>query len=103
LGVGHDACDWLADRRWGEPDESSELRLPAGITSQGGIDSTRVWFSYYVRYLDQQKPGALTDSERAQLPLTVSAWYELCPFQVLHANRTRIHRQGKRATIENLR
>jgi hypothetical protein len=81
LDVGHDACDWLADRRWGEPNENSELRLPAGIKSQGGIDSTRVWFSYYVRYLDQQNPGPLTESERAQLSLTVSAWYELCPFQ----------------------
>jgi hypothetical protein len=103
LAYGHQACDWLAAQRWGQP---SAGRIPPGgggtyilagplktlvyqpvrarLPSPGGwhwANSTRYWLFHYIDHLDAQHPGPLTQNERQQASVTGSAWFELCPFQ----------------------
>jgi hypothetical protein len=103
LAYGHQACDWLAAQRWGQPPagrgprDSGRTYLLAGrlstlayqplrarLPSPGGwhwAASTRYWLFHYIDHLDAQHPGPLTQNERQQASVTGSAWFELCPFQ----------------------
>jgi hypothetical protein len=94
LEAGHEACDWLAAKRWGEPPEggpyggaplfTNGTRLPA----VRGRDAASPWSSWYVAYVDAQHPGEATAEESMRAWAYQAAWTELCPFQnAVHSDR----------------
>jgi hypothetical protein len=89
LVYGHQACDWLTDRRWGRPPGPDHVTFP-GMPhlihdwrwgKWHWANSTVRLMTYYIDHLDAQHPGPLTQSERQQVSVLGSAWFELCPFQ----------------------
>jgi hypothetical protein len=94
LDAGHEACNWLDGRRWGEPPDlpggnhqpPEESVAVAAIYGPGSptmvvSEPTRRLFVFYGRYLDKQSPGPLTQAERIRLDVAFVAWYKMCPFQ----------------------
>jgi hypothetical protein len=92
LEAGHDACDWLAHKRWGEPPEgdpppfTKDTRLP----DVRGRDQPSPWSSWYIASVDAQHPGAASAEELMRIWVYQAAWTELCPFQ----NAVRSDRNG---------
>jgi hypothetical protein len=104
LAYGHQACDWLAARRWGRPTGPEHVSFPGGrvgdihgrrrqrVQSRALVyqpdhvqwhwaNSTQRLAVSYIDHLDARQPGPLTQDERRQASVTGSAWFELCPFQ----------------------
>jgi hypothetical protein len=99
LDAGHEACNWLGARHWGQPPEIS-VRGPhrgpqfsplesdalqaiygPGYPTMVVISSTLRLFQFYSRYLDRQSPGPLTQADEIRLKVAFVAWYKMCPFQ----------------------
>lgn len=87
LAYGHQACDWLAVRRWGpSPGDAHGSRSASLVYHPHHVgwhwaNSTDRLVDYYIAHLDAQHPGPLTQNERQQASVIGSAWFELCPFQ----------------------
>jgi hypothetical protein len=88
---GHQACDWLAKRRWGGPParqadllrhDSPYYSAPFDPIVPGrDSNSTARLYGYYVTYLDRRRPGPLTAREVAEARIAMLAWFDLCPFE----------------------
>jgi hypothetical protein len=98
LRDGHQACDWLTDRRWGTPParQSDVLRhgspyysAPFDPVDPGrSSKSTARLYGYYVGYVDRQRPGPLAADEVLKARIAMVAWFDLCPFE------QQVHRAG---------
>lgn len=91
LAAGDEACDWLADQRWGQLDEGTRT-LSSGefarALDQSGrhdrprlINSTQAHYANYLDHLYAESSGALAGESRVQAQVALVAWYRLCPYQ----------------------
>jgi hypothetical protein len=98
LRDGHQACDWLTDRRGGTPParQSDVLRhgspyysAPSDPVDPGrNSKSAARLYGYYVGYVDRQRPGPLAADEVLKARIAMVAWFDLCPFP------QQVHRAG---------
>jgi uncharacterized membrane protein YsdA (DUF1294 family) len=95
LRDGHQACDWLTNRRWGGPPARQADLLRQDTPSHSApfdpgrsSHSTARLYGYYVTYVDRQRPGPLVGPEVLKARIAMVAWFDLCPFQ------QEVHRAG---------
>ena len=98
LRDGHQACDWLTNRRWGAPParQADLLRqdppyfsAPFDPIDPGrNSNSSARLYGYYVTNVDRQRPGPLVAAEVVKARIAMVAWFDLCPFQ------QEVHRAG---------
>lgn len=85
LAAGEQACNWLADQRWGYPPDTPSADRFAGSLGNAPL----AWAAYFTRYAeDENPPGARTQT---QLWIALRAWKYLC---LVTAGAHQIHFDG---------